>query len=372
MRPMGKLKTALWPDWNQRKKILRREAWLVVLAAYPLLAFAWLWPQNWRNDATGVVFASWMAFLVQTLQFHLGLLLLAIVVVSLLNRGRRLAFAAALPMLFTLVPAALQFLPRSAPPPAVGQPLRIMSVNLLMANEDTDGIIDEILAAKPDVLCLQEYTDHWHQAITRRLASEYPYEAHIARDDSFGIAIRSRTPFAAPVDDRFRLGSSGVDQQRAEIIFDGRQIAIYHIHLLPPRSLDYYRDQRTQFADLMDALRAETLPYLVCGDFNFSETTPQHREMIAAGIGEAHAQAATGRGSTWPVNGPFRYIPGIRIDHVYLSPGLYATNCTTGTGRGSDHRPVTVDVIATTPVAARPSTSPATSPASGPATTSSP
>jgi endonuclease/exonuclease/phosphatase (EEP) superfamily protein YafD len=45
------------------------------------------------------------------------------------------------------------------------------------------------------------------------------------------------------------------------------------------------------------------------------------------------------------VNGPFRYIvPGIRIDHVYLNRQLGATSCETGVGRGSDHRPVVVDV----------------------------
>ena len=349
---MGNLRSFIWPNWRQRKRLLRKEAWIVVAAAYPLLIFAWIWPQDWRNDGAATVFAGWMAFLIRTLQFHLGLLLAFIVVVALLIRSRRLALMAVAPMLFTLVPAATQFLPRPAPPTAVGKPLRVMSVNLLMANEDTDGIIDEIIAAKPDVLFLQEYTAAWHQAVQRRLGADYPYEGHIARDDSFGIAIRSRTPFATPIDDRFRLGSSGVDQQRAVIDFDGRRYALYHIHLLPPRSFDYYKDQRIQFADLMDALKAETRPYIVCGDFNFSEVTPQHRQLIAAGIGEAHSQAATGRGATWPVNGVLRYIPGIRIDHIYLSPGLWATRCETGVGRGSDHRPVVVDLIPTTPAAA--------------------
>ncbi|QOV87754.1 endonuclease/exonuclease/phosphatase family protein [Humisphaera borealis] len=353
---MGNLRTFIWPNWQQRKRLLRKEAWLVVAAAYPLLIFAWLWPQDWRNESTGVVFAGWMAFLIRTVQFHLALLLAFIVAVALLIRARRLALAAVVPMLFTLVPAAMQFLPRPAPPTAIGKPLRIMSVNLLMANEDTDGIIEEIIAASPDVVFLQEYTPHWHQAVERRLGVDYPYESHIARDDSFGIAIRSRTPFAGPVDDRFRLGNSGVDQQRASIEFDGREYALYHIHLLPPRSFDYYKDQRIQFADLLDALAAEKKSYIVCGDFNFSETTPQHRQFMAAGIGEAHAQSATGRGATWPVNGVMRYItPGIRIDHVYLSSDLWATKCQTGIGRGSDHRPVVVDVVGT--AAARPSTS---------------
>src|SRR5688572_24583416 len=37
--PPGLARRLLWPDWERRKVMLRREAWLVALAAYPLLAF---------------------------------------------------------------------------------------------------------------------------------------------------------------------------------------------------------------------------------------------------------------------------------------------------------------------------------------------
>ena len=90
---------------------------------------------------------------------------------------------------------------------------------------------------------------------------------------------------------------------------------------------------------------AEKLPYIVSGDFNFPETAPQHANLKRAGVREAHELAAIGRGATWPVNSIFRYIvPGVRIDHIYLSPQLTATTCRTGVGRGSDHRPVVADL----------------------------
>ena len=92
-----------------------------------------------------------------------------VAVAPLADSGRRLALAALPPMLFTLaaggaaVPAAR--VGAVAAPPA----LRVMTVNLLMVNADTDGIIGEILAAKPDVLMLQEYTAGWHAAIQRAI-----------------------------------------------------------------------------------------------------------------------------------------------------------------------------------------------------------
>jgi endonuclease/exonuclease/phosphatase (EEP) superfamily protein YafD len=347
----------LWPDWERRKRMLRREAWLVALAAYPLLAFAYLWPQDWRNEGETYVLVSWAAFAVRVLQFHLGLLLLVIVAAAAMKwrtTGRRLALAALPPMLFILVPAAAQFAPKvrgtgggattapALPPPA----LRVMSVNLLMVNTDTAGIIGEIKAERPDVLMLQEYTAGWHDAIRRELGGDYPHASVVMREDSFGIALYSRTPFAGEVEQRFPLGRAGVEQMRAEIdLRRGHRVALYNVHLLPPRTPLYTSEHRLQFADMVDALKAESLPYVVCGDFNFPETAPQHAALKRIGAREAHELAGHGRGATWPVNGVFRYVvPGIRIDHVYLAPALTATRCQTGIGRGSDHRPVVVDV----------------------------
>jgi endonuclease/exonuclease/phosphatase (EEP) superfamily protein YafD len=286
---------------------------------------------------------------VRVLQFHLGLLLLAVVVLAA-RRHRRLALAALPAMLVTLVPAGLQFVPRTAEATEPGAPgLRVMTVNLLMVNRDVEGILGEIAAAAPDVLMLQEYTAEWHEAFGRSaLAARYPHGSVVMRDDSFGMALYSRTPFAGEVDQRFPLGRAGVEQMRAEIEVGSpsvRRLALYNVHLLPPRTLEYTGEHRLQVADLLDALRAERLPYVVCGDFNFPETTPQHAAMKRAGAREAHELAGFGRGATWPVNSVFRYlVPGIRIDHVYLGPQLTATRCQNGEGRGSDHRPVVVDV----------------------------
>ena len=86
--PSRPLRRFLWPDWSQRKRMLRVEAWVVVFAAWALLAFAYLWPLQYRNDGPWYVLASWAAILVRTLQFHLGLLLGLIALVAAFSRGR--------------------------------------------------------------------------------------------------------------------------------------------------------------------------------------------------------------------------------------------------------------------------------------------
>ena len=325
--------------------MLRVEAWIVVFASYLLLALAYLWPQHYRNESTAHVLVAWLAFLVRVLQFHLGLLLLVIALAAAFGRGKRL-FLAALPLvLFTLTPAWWGYLPRRTPGPATAPTLRVMTCNLLMVNKDAAPILAEIDAARPDVLLLQEYTDEWHAAALKAgLAQRFPYSSFVTRDDSFGVALYSRLPFVGDVDNRLPLGRALVEQTRAVVRFGGRDVAVYNVHLLPPRRLDYTIDSRLQFADLLDTLAAEKLPYVVGGDLNLTGDTPQHHDLRRLGAIDAHDAAGRGRGSTWPVNTFFRYLPGLRLDHVYVGNGLAAVRCETGVGRGSDHRPVIADV----------------------------
>jgi endonuclease/exonuclease/phosphatase (EEP) superfamily protein YafD len=356
------------PDWQARKRMMRAEAWAVVLASYPLLALAYLWPQDYHNESTPHVVVAWVAFLVAVLQFHLGLLLLAIGLAAAFGRGRRLFLASVPPVLLTLVPALLDLYPKGPAAPGPGPTaLRVMTCNLLMVNQDAGPILAEIRAARPDVLLLQEYTPHWHAAMAgSALAAEMPYSSFVTRDDSFGVAIYSRSPFVGEVDNRLPLGRAGVEQTRAVVRVGGpgawRDVAVYNVHLLPPRRLDYTIDSRLQFAGLLEALSAEALPYVLAGDLNLTGDTPQHRDLCRAGALDAHDAAGRGRGSTWPVNSFFRYLPGLRMDHVYAGNGLAPVRCVTGEGRGSDHRPVIADVAW---AAAEPATAPAPGPTAG-------
>ena len=361
---------------------MRVEAWALVMASYVLLALAYLWPQDYRNESPAYVLLAWAAFLVRVLQFHLGLLLLAVALAAAFGRGSRLFLASLPPVLFTLVPVWLSYLPQPLPERATHPPaMRVMTCNLLMVNKDTAPILAEIRDANPDVLLLQEYTEQWHEAMTAAgFPADYPYSSFVTRDDSFGVALYSKFPFVGEVDNRLPLGRAGVEQTRAVVRVGRGDVAVYNVHLLPPRRLDYTVDSRLQFADLLDNLTSERLPYVLAGDLNLTGDTPQHRDLRRIGAVGAHDAVGAGRGSTWPVNSFFRFLPGLRLDHVYVGNGLSAVRCETGEGRGSDHRPIIVDVAwgATAPApgpaearapgaASGPASGPTSGPAGGPA-----
>jgi endonuclease/exonuclease/phosphatase (EEP) superfamily protein YafD len=251
---------------------------------------------------------------------------------------------AAAPLAMLVIPPWWHF--GSAAAAAQGRPrLRVMSANLLVSNQQPDAIIAEILAADPDVLLVQEYPQHWHDALSKALRSRYPYSTWVIQDDSFGMATYSRIPFIDPVNNFLPLGVSRVPQSRMVVTLGGREIALYNVHLLPPRSLSYVTEHRRQFADLRALLSSESLPYVLTGDFNFTPTAPQAHHLSRIGARDSHDLAGTGRAATWPVQGVLRYVPGIHLDHVYVSSQLEVIQHEIGTGSGSDHRPVIVEIV---------------------------
>ena len=315
------------------------QAWFVVAASYVALLFAYGLPQDFQYAAPSYIALTWVALMIRTFLYHLGLLLVVITGVALTLRRRWLTLAALPLVVVTIGPEVSRWIPRR-PPATAGEAVTVMTVNLLYANQDTAPLIGEIRTARPDILLLQEYTPEWHLAVQHALGTEYPFVQQVVRDDSFGSAVYARRDFTGPVDTGLPLGSWDLPQMRAVISIAGRHVALYNIHLLPPRNLTYAAEQRVEFGALLALLQAEELPIVLCGDFNFAGRSAFADELERLGLRDVHAISGWGRGATWPVLGLFRALPGIRLDHIYVSGELTSSTCRTGTGQGSDHRPV--------------------------------
>jgi endonuclease/exonuclease/phosphatase (EEP) superfamily protein YafD len=223
-----------------------------------------------------------------------------------------------------------------------------MSVNLLRSNRDYDAVLRQVEAVDPDVVLFQEYSAGFHDACARRLTGRYPHvEAHPA-DDCFGVAIWSRQPFVQEDDALLFLGDHEIPAIRVEVEIDGRRTALYNVHLLPPLRA-YFRDHLRENEELRERLRRETSPTIVAGDFNMTNATRAAGRLRRLGFRDAHVLAGRGRGVTWPALGMLSYAPGIRIDHVYVGPGLDARECRVGAPCGSDHLPIIAVVGLTEP-----------------------
>lgn len=329
----------LSPIWSVYERMFVSLAWLVVASAYVALLFGFLFPQDWREESRAYVLLATGAFLVRTFIFHLGLVLALIVVTAACLKHARLA-AFALPLWIVCHgPALLSCLPRSAPS-SDNPALKVMSANLLGSNTDTEGILAEITAFKPDILVLQEYRPHWHEALWTALRDDYPYFCFEIRRDNFGQALYSRFPFARRPETDLPLGDAATPQTRAVVRFGGRELAVYNIHLMPPMGVANARRHRQEFADLLDRLALEELPVVLCGDFNFTNDSAFADDLARLGLADVHRLCGRGRAATWPVVRFYRYLPGLRLDHIFVTKECRGVESGVGLGRGSDHRPI--------------------------------
>lgn len=333
----------LWPRWSQRKKMLAREAWIFVIAASATWGTATFWPYDLTTDNDVRIFIEWMLFLVRTFTFHLGIAAGVIFIISAIYRKKGLAAAALVLTAITLVPALIPA-DTSLTNSSARQRLRLMSVNLLASNRESGPLIAEIRRERADVIAFQEYTERWHDALERSLAADYPHRLFDPRDDSFGIALYSRTPFQ-----KTQISGSEDDASvphiRAVVPVGEQPVALYNIHLLPPKNLAYVTDTRRQFLDMIQEIQSEAIPVIVTGDFNFNEYSAQHQRLTGMGLQEVQEACGRGRGSTWPVKSLFRYVPGIRLDRIYFTSEFRCMEARTGTGEGSDHRPVVAALV---------------------------
>ena len=325
----------------------RRSRLRPAVRAYPVVsllafAFAYLYPADFRSESVAAIGLFWVAFVIRTFLFQIGLLTLLQMALAAWLRCRW-ALAASVPLLaIGFGPDVLRVF--NGPPAEVaGETLTIMSVNLLAENRLTQPILGEILAADPDILLVQEYPPHWHTAIQAALGARYPHVRYELRLDSFGAAIYSKRPFVGEVELNLPLADGPKPQIRAVVRVAGREVAIYNIHLEPPTLFRFGRQSR-QFADLADLLAAETLPAIVAGDFNFTPRSRHAAALHRLGFSDAHTLAGRGRGATWPYHHLVPWLPGVRIDHIYLSGQLTAVESRTGVCAGSDHRPVVAEL----------------------------
>jgi endonuclease/exonuclease/phosphatase (EEP) superfamily protein YafD len=255
-------------------------------------------------------------------------------------RRWRLAAVAVLGALVALVPTVSQFTAKT-PAPAAGQIIRVMSVNVLWSNRNIDWLMQGLREGDADVIVMQEYTNAIEPLLRERL-HDYPHVVTWPRDGSDGWAVYSRVPLARDVEPVKLHWSSR--HARFAIDLDGREVAVYAPHLTVPKSMEQVRQNRRETAHLIELLAAETRPVIIAGDFNFTDQSANAAAVRDAGYSAAHDLAGHGRGATWPAELLRRRVPGVRIDHIFLSDELTCTNAKVLHNCGSDHRPIIADV----------------------------
>lgn len=314
--------------------------WTVALGLIGWEVLGWAFTPRLGDESTSLKAGlAVVGFFATTLTFHVSLVFLILIFLSLLLKRRRLASVTLVAFAICVLPTAWSYRPRQAAPPA-GPTLRLMSLNTKFTDVSVPSMLGQIQQQDPDILCVEDLTGRSFKALHDALDTRYPHR--VMRGDG-DLALYSKLPFieAAPQSTIDRVHR----QLRVVVPVAGRAVAVYLVHTYSPRTLTRVLVTRHATSDLLDDLKTETLPTVLIGDFNFTGDCVNAAALRRAGYTDAFEAVGRGRGSTWPVRPRWLgWLPGVRIDHTYISASLTCTKFDLGTYLGSDHLPIVSDV----------------------------
>lgn len=274
------------------------------------------------------------------------LLLLA---ASLKRRGRAIVMNLAVLASFVVGPMGYQF---RSPRQTQGSPFRVMTYNIHGGTYGVDGVVETIRREAPDVVCLQEAGLETPAASARLEAAIRKGLSGYEGRRYETLMLMTRRPLLAIQAGRLLEGRATRPMVEAIIEVDGTLVTVVDVHFLLSTPLSrirsvgvrgYWRnaiDIRERQADqMLKELVGWDLPLVVCGDLN---TPPRGRvyERLAGHGRDAVGEVGRGFCYTFPA-----YLPALRIDYVWLGPGVLANACRTPASRASDHLPVVVDLV---------------------------
>jgi vancomycin resistance protein VanJ len=302
----------------------------------------------------------WLAFFGNFTPFYfvalIGLLPLALLARAKCGTLLLLPFA-----LIGLVWFGRLYLPKASAEAADDATLRVVTFNVWGDNPDLTQVEGWLRDTNADLVLTQEIPPAWAGGSVPILNESYPHQAVQPADIRYwGNGTWSRYPIVSA--ENFDLEDDGTPtQSRIVVEFEGRQVAVYNVHLYMPTGetpqitlpinnpylnlvLKYDDTARNgQIRRLTERLKDEPLPFIVAGDFNMSDQADVYRD-LAALMRDSYREAGRGLGTSWPaaqsLGFPALLPPLVRIDYIWHSDHFRTIEATRGPYLGSDHLPV--------------------------------
>jgi endonuclease/exonuclease/phosphatase (EEP) superfamily protein YafD len=215
---------------------------------------------------------------------------------------------------------------------AGGDVLRIVSLNVLAGNADSDRTLAYLRQCDADVVVLLEVDHAWAEAVAM-LEPRYPHGLVHPRADRFGIAVLSRLPLA---NHRVEALAEGPPVVIADLPRGSKGCLLVAAHPPAPISASWSVRRDAQLAAIGDVAATESRPVIVAGDLNATPWSHGFRQLVRL---RGLRDSALGRGlqPTWNAR---HLAPRIPIDHVVVSPAVRVLSRRVGPDVGSDHLPV--------------------------------
>ncbi len=284
------------------------------------------------------------------------MLLPALPILAILLAARRWkrAILTAVPVLAFIWFYGALFLPRLSPPPdcppgsADCRTIRVMTFNIASGQAPEQRIADVIRAADADVIALNEVYDFEPDDLGQDILDEYPYRVFY-QDIITGKGLLSRYPIVEE-SGKFRIATVGT-YLTATLDVDGEPLHVMICHPARPwyqPDFGYqYWPGTTEDFETIARMASDGSPTIMLGDFNSTDQTPYYHIIASAGLTDVHREAGWGLGSTFPAyNSYWPFVPPLfRIDFIFVSGQFAVQRTWTGPDGGSDHLPLSADLV---------------------------
>jgi endonuclease/exonuclease/phosphatase (EEP) superfamily protein YafD len=234
-----------------------------------------------------------------------------------------------------------------------GRRLRVMTYNVKWGARDARGVLANIASADPDLVLMQ----HSMGVLNGPLASLKRSGWTNLRLGQYTVLSRYPLSDAASV---WLTPDRRYECLRCSVRFGARTVTLYDVHLMTPRwalnavadrgadgvgDLQENAQMRAREAAAVAAdIRSRQGPFIVAGDLNAPVQSRACRTLLQTGLRDAYSEAGWGYGYTYGQSTPVGR-PYVRIDHILASPEWAVLRCREGSARGSDHSPVTADLL---------------------------
>jgi endonuclease/exonuclease/phosphatase (EEP) superfamily protein YafD len=217
-------------------------------------------------------------------------------------------------------------------------PIRVLVANVNAENRNYDKAIAFVKQVDPDIAAFVEVTREWRSHL-EAIQDTLPHAFVKTREDSFGIAVYSRSPLIDPTLKFFPNSETG--SILTKINYMGKAtFSLLVTHPLPPFNPDYLKARDRHLSAVADYIRQNPTTWVVVGDLNTTMWSPQYRQFEEI-ANLKNARSGFGILPTWPVRFPPLYIP---IDHCLTTFNIRILDIQTGADIGSDHLPLVIEL----------------------------
>jgi vancomycin resistance protein VanJ len=316
-----------------------RQGCVVLAWTYGLLFLVWLVLRSIFFDRL------WWLALLNTAAFYWFLPMLVLLPLAAWQRCWRLVSLLSIILAVFLSWYGDLFWP-AQPSGASGPSVTVMSFNIQATNQNYDAIAQMLKASAPDILGLQEVRPAAVQVLMRKLSSIYSYVAVHPVNQLHNVVLFSRFPIQSAI----ALPNPPSERiLQAKLQIDQRPLSVFVAHLTPNNMLDFplgelkqrtekaYQQRQAEVKSLKQAIKQSGTSSIVLCDCNMTDTSTAYAALNQT-MNDSFHEAGWGLGHTlyaWDL--PF---PVQRIDYLWHTPNLVATQVNIEPAAGSDHLPL--------------------------------